>query len=63
MIDWPAVDIFDRGLRPFRFRGWLNHQFTDWGDQSWTDQQFICRMLAEEWPGITFELPPSHDET
>jgi hypothetical protein len=57
MADWPGVDIFDRGLRTFRFRGWMNHQFTDWIDQSDTDRKFTRRMLDEEWPSIIFELP------
>jgi uncharacterized protein (TIGR02996 family) len=63
LTDWPAADIFDRGLRTFRFRGWRPHQFTDWVDPSRTDQQFVRRMLAEEWPGIAFELPPGRDQT
>ena len=62
MIDWPGADIFDHGLRSFQVRGWLNHQFSDWVDQSCTDRQFIRRMLAKEWPGIAFELPAIHDD-
>jgi hypothetical protein len=62
MTDWPGVDIFDRGLRTFHFRGWRNHQFTDWADPSCADRQCIRRVLAEEWPGIAFEFPPGRDE-
>jgi uncharacterized protein (TIGR02996 family) len=63
MADWPQVDVFDCGLRTFPFRAWRPHQFTDWADPSFTDEQFIRRMLAEEWPGIAFELPPGPDAT
>jgi hypothetical protein len=62
MIDWPGVDIFDRGIQIFRSRGWLNHQFADWVDQSCTDRQFIRRMLVEAWSGMNFESPLGHDD-
>lgn len=57
-----AINTLIGHYRIFQFRGWLNHQFSDWVDQSCTDWRFIRRMLVKEWPGIAFELSAIHDD-